>query len=199
MSNTVDSYASAAPAGAANSEDVIGNFLFYRLFDEAENVRWKMSDIPWSDIDKDKVSPSFVKIVREIAFSELTTWSATDRFFKDFVDDADFTQWITVWVYEETKHPQALMRWLDSFGESFDTRFLLEGRKIFPFMKTRMGNLVMNILSEIEASSRYMGMYTAAEEPVLKLIGKNLAADEARHASGFYAYAKKILDNSKNP
>jgi hypothetical protein len=37
------------------------------------------------------------------------------------------------------------------------------------------------------------------KEPVLKIIARNLAADEARHASSFYLYAKKRLMTSDNP
>ena len=178
---------------------IMDSALYYHLFYEAEKVRWKMSDIPWSAIEKDKVTPSLVSLVRDIAYAELTTWSATNRFFEAFAEDVDFSQWITVWLYEETKHPQVLMRWLKEFGESFDANFLLEGRKTHPFMQSRMGTLVMNILSEIEVSSVYLGISDIVEEPVLKRIFCDIAADEARHASSFYSYSKKMIDESDKP
>ncbi|MGA9770774.1 MAG: ferritin-like domain-containing protein [Blastocatellia bacterium] len=188
-----------AIAGLSADADILESAIYYRLFYDAETVRWKMSEIPWLNIDKSRITPSLVNLVTEIAFAELTTWSATHRFFQAFTGDVDFTQWITVWLYEETKHPQVLMRWLKEAGQTFDADFLIEGRKTHPFMDSQMGTLVMNVLSEIEASSLYLGLSSVVEEPVLKLIAKNLSADEARHASGFYSYAKKMLDNSDNP
>ena len=186
-------------AGFAQEDSFLDSALYYHLFYEAEKVRWKISDIPWSAIEKDKVNPGLISLVRDIAFSELATWSATNSFLQAFAGDIDFSQWLTVWLYEETKHPQALMLWLKQFGESFDMNFMAEGRKIYPPIKSPIGNLVMNTLSEIEASSLYVLLYSSVEEPVLKRIAKNLGADEARHASGFFSYAKKTFDSSDEP
>ncbi|HZS46525.1 MAG TPA: ferritin-like domain-containing protein [Blastocatellia bacterium] len=184
---------------STESTNVLDTALYYHLFLEAEKVRWKMSDIPWSSIERDKVSPELIVLIRETAFSELTTWSATNRFFNAFADDVDFTQWIGVWLYEETKHPQALMRWLRCFGEHFDTEFIVEGRKTQPFINSRMATLVMNILSEIEASTFYLSLSQLVREPVLNKIVRNLSADEARHSTSFYSYAQRMIDSSENP
>ena len=198
-STTALSYTINSEAATTVNPDLLDTALYYSLFREAEAVRWKMSDIPFDAIDGDKVSPALIDLVRANAAAELTTWTATNQFFHSFSDDVDFTQWMTVWLYEETKHPQALMRWLKHFGESFDNGFFLEGRKTYPFMKSKMGTLTFNILSEIEASTYYLSVYKNVQEPVLRLIAKNLAADEARHASSFYLYAKKRLTQSDNP
>jgi len=88
--------------------------LFYRLFDEAETVRWKMADCGWSTIRPADASPAWRQVARETLIGELTTFNATERFFADFGDDVDFTQWLTVWLYEETKHPSAALTWLDA-------------------------------------------------------------------------------------
>jgi hypothetical protein len=180
----------------AACDDLIGDGLFCRLFDEAERVRWRMADVPWQAIEKDKVSPGLLAFVREAASAELTTFSATRRFMQEFAEDADLSQWMSVWFYEETKHPQVLMRWLSHFGQSFDTNFVLRGRVTTPFMKSRFGTLVTNIISELVASSSYLGLHRYSAEPVLAHIAKNLAADEARHAASFYAFARRMLERS---
>ena len=199
MSTAAVPYPTSLEVAANASPDLLDTALYYSLFREAESVRWKMSDIPFDAIEKDKVSPVLIDLIRANAAAELTTWTATNQFFHSFSDDVDFTQWMAVWLYEETKHPQALMRWLKHFGESFDTGFFAEGRKTYPFMNSKMGTLTFNILSEIEAATYYLSVYQNVQEPVLKLITKNLAADEARHASSFYLYAKKRLMQSDNP
>ncbi|HEX3854230.1 MAG TPA: ferritin family protein [Polyangiaceae bacterium] len=180
--------------GGAPLEDA----LCYRLFDDAERVRWRVSDIPWSQIERDKVKPQLVTIVRDIVYSELTTFSATQKFMQAFSDDVDFTQWISVWFYEETKHPHVLMYWLRAFGEVFSTNFMLRGRVSEPFMPSRLGTLVSNIISEITASNRYRMMAQGAE-PVLARIGKHLSSDEARHASVFYLYAQRYIERAARP
>jgi Rubrerythrin. len=192
-------YPSSLEVAANANPDLLDTALYYGLFREAESVRWKMSDIPFDAIEKDKAPPGLVELIRANAAAELTTWTATNQFFQGFSDDVDFTQWMTVWLYEETKHPQALMCWAKHFGESFDTGFFLEGRKTYPFMNSKMGTLTFNILSEIEAATYYLSVSRNVQEPVLKLITKNLAADEARHASSFYLYAKKRVTQSDNP
>jgi hypothetical protein len=180
-------------------EDVIRESLCFRLYDEAERVRWRMEDIPWHQIDRERVSVSLRTLVREVAYSELTTTSATRRFLTELGDDADFTHWISVWFYEESKHPHVLLRWLHHVGVAVDERFVLRGRATAPFMKSRMGTLVTNIVSEIVASSGYVRLHQRSPEPVLGLIARNLAADEARHAASFYCYARRHLERSPDP
>lgn len=173
--------------------------IFYRLSEKAERVRWRMEDIPWNDIRKDKVDPGWLELIRQCAFSELTTFTASQRFLKDFWDDPDFTQWISVWFYEETRHPQALLKWLSHFGVNVDPEFLLQGRGTAPFMKSRMGTLVSNIISEMVAAANYHSLNLHSPEPVLAGIALNLAHDEARHASSFYSYARLHLARSQSP
>lgn len=179
--------------------DLLEDSIYYHLFDEAEKVRWRMTDIPWSSIEKDKITDKTLPLVREVIFSELTTFSASERFLKDFADDVDFTQWVAVWLYEETKHPHVLMRWLKHFGETFSTDFMLQGRVTYPLMKSRMGTLVMNIISEMMAAAGYLRLHNRVSEPVLKMIARNIASDEARHASSFYSYARKMIARSPFP
>ena len=168
--------------------------IFYRLFGEAESVRWKMGDYGWSAIRPADVSPAWRMVARETLIGELTTFSATERFFADFSDDVDFTQWLTVWLYEETKHPSAILKWLDAAGEKFDSRFMLQGRQTIPFMPSKIGTLATNVISEMAAAAIYMALSSQPTcEPVLKQVYRNNAGDEARHAAGFYAYAKKRL------
>jgi hypothetical protein len=179
--------------------DVIGEALYPQLFAQAEAVRWRMQDIPWRRLERDAVSDGLRQLVREIAFSEMTTQTATRRFLTDFPDDVDLTQWIAVWFYEETKHPHALLTWLHHLGDRVDGQFVQRGRATAPFMRSRFGTLVTNIISEMVASSGYAALAARAPEPVLRTIARHLAGDEARHAASFYAYARRHLERSAEP
>ena len=182
-----------------SANDDLSNFLCGRLAEHAERVRWRSADIPWAAIERDKVTPRILRVTREMAYAEQTTFTATSQFVKEFSTDYDFSQWISVWFFEETRHPQVLMRWLSEFGERFASDFVREGRVATPFMKSRTGTLVSNIISEMFASAGYMTISRQSREPVLALIARNIAADEARHASSFFAYARQSIDCSANP
>jgi len=177
-------------------DDLVADMLHTPLFDQAEGVRWRMSDIPWERIDRAAASEPLRSLVKEIAFAELTTFSATRRFMTELADDVDFTQWISVWFYEESKHPHALLRWLHHLGVGVDDKFIIRGRATSPFMKSRMATFVTNIISEMVASAAYTRLYRESPEPVLARIGRNLAGDEARHAASFYVYAQRHLERS---
>jgi hypothetical protein len=189
----------AQAKAAEETSDILEGLLHYQLFTEAERVRWRMEDIPWSSIDRSKVTPHLLALVRQITLAELTTYAATRRFLQEFSDDIDFTQWMSVWFYEETKHPQVLMRWLAHFGETFDSGFVHRGRATAPFMKSRFGTLVTNVISELVASASYRALQRHSTEPVLADIAKHLAADEARHAASFYAFARRMMERSPDP
>ena len=66
-------------------------------------------------------------------------------------------------------------------------------------MKSLMGTLVTNVISEMFAAEAYLGMAQSSPEPLLGAISQRISADEARHGAGFFTYARRILETSKNP
>ena len=172
--------------------------LYDVLFDRAELVRWRMTDIPWDTIDESEVSEGLLDIVKAMAIAEMTTFTATQRFMESFFDDIDFSQWMSVWFYEETKHPQAMTRWLGHFGVSMTPDEVMAGRQTFPFMSSREGTLGLNVIAEMTASTMYLHSAALVTEPVLSQILRNVGSDEARHASSFYAFTAKALREAAN-
>jgi len=179
--------------------DVVGGALCHDLSERAERVRWRWADVPWGALDPARASPALRALVRGMAFSEQTTYAATLRLLDQLRDDVDFSQWMSVWLYEETRHPQALLRWLWLLGERFDADFILRGRTASPPPRSKMGALVINVLSELVAAGAYRGLSERSPEPLLKYLARALAADEARHAAGFHAYAQRHLAVAADP
>jgi hypothetical protein len=176
-----------------------GHPIFTRLFDEAERARWKMSDLAWGAIARDRVTAEERARVREIIASEATTFSATQRFLLDFADDVAFSNWLSIWFYEETKHPQVLVRWLAAFDEHVDDAAMRRARVTAPFMRSKTATLVTNIISEMVAAARYLRLSKTTAEPVLAQIARNLAGDEARHAASFFVFARERIARSATP
>ncbi|MBL8956427.1 MAG: ferredoxin [Myxococcaceae bacterium] len=181
----------AAPAEPAE--------LFPTLLEAAESVRWKLADLPWASFDATKATPALRAVVREMAYSEQTTFSATQKFMERFGTDADFSQWISVWFYEETRHPLVLLKWLQAAGETQNDDFVMKGRESEPFMPSLIGTLVINIVSELVAAHAYLHMASGRLEPLLYATVLKLAADEGRHAASFFTYARRLLDQSEKP
>ena len=173
--------------------------LFRSLLETSEAVRWKATQLPRDRLDPGLVTPSVKAMVREMAFSEQTTFSATQRFMQHFGDRPDFSEWISVWFYEETRHPRVLLDWLALAGETPGDDFVAEGRVSTPFMKSRTGTLVTNVISELYAAHAYASLPRLAQEPLLLAIGKRISADEARHAASFFVYARQAIALAADP
>jgi hypothetical protein len=162
----------------------------------AEVVRWPLAEIPWAELDPAKAPAELRLVVREMAFSENATYSATQRFLDAFCDDVDFSRWVSVWFYEETRHPYVLLEWLRRVGEPQPADFVLKGRISTPFMRSVVGTLVTNVVSEITAAQAYRYMARTVPEPVLARIAALIAGDEARHAASFFRFAHLQLSRT---
>ena len=180
-------------------QDIVSELSYFALFDNAEKARWQITEIPWSQIDKSKVDEGLIKLVKSIAFSEFTTFSATRSFMELFAEDIDFTQWLAVWLYEETKHPHVLAKWLSMVGEPVSGQFLVDGRQITPMSRSKVEILTFNIISEIVAGSTYLHGKNLIPEPVLQGILENMGKDEMRHSVGFERYCKKWISEAADP
>lgn len=179
--------------------DIIRDLSYYGLFDAAEQVRWTMAEIPWDQIQMSAIDDNLVSLVRGAMFGELTTYSATHAFMTMFTDDIDFTQWLSVWLYEETKHPHALAKWLSHAGHPLSAAFFREGRVITPMSGSRVEMLTYNIISEVVVGTHYSRTAKVMPEPVLKVIMRNLGKDELRHSQGFEHYCRKLIRSSDDP
>jgi ferredoxin len=166
---------------------------FDELATGAERVRWNLADIPWQEVEPDRAPPELRAVVREMAFSENATYSATQRFLEAFFDDIDFSKWISVWFYEETRHPHVLVEWLRRVGEPVPNDFVLKGRVSTPFMRSIVGTLVTNVISEVTAAQAYRRLARGGPEPVLARIASQISGDEARHAATFFRFAWRRL------
>lgn len=180
-------------------QDVGSALGYFHLLEASEKARWIFDEVPWDSIDEERVTPDDLHNAQVAAYGELTTFSATESFMKLFRDDIDFTQWLAVWFYEETKHPLALIKWLGKLRVPVQERFIHDGREISPMTESPAEMLTFNICSEIAANSIYYYMGKTTQEPVMREILRNLARDEMRHSNGFQFYCRKRIERSNDP
>lgn len=121
------------------------------------------------------------------------------KFYKEFTDDPDLTQWVSMWAADELKHPLVLAKWLKAVGVSFPQTYMEQNRDTYPTGKSRVRAVAVNIISEMKAAAWYRMIAEMTDEPVLKRIAQNIAGDEARHAASFFLYASRYIEAALEP
>ncbi|HZT18031.1 MAG TPA: ferritin-like domain-containing protein [Dongiaceae bacterium] len=168
----------------------------------ARRRHWTLDDIPWGRFDASKVDPEILKVVKAAAMVEHNGGDYGTYLCGVFHDDPQFQGVALGWAEEEVQHGRALAAWarLADPGFDFEAAFkrFTEGFKIpvgasASIRGSRVGELVARCIVETGTSSYYTALKDACEEPVLKEICRNIAADEHRHYKLFYDHLRRYL------
>jgi len=164
---------------------------------------WTLEHIPWSEFDPARVDPEIVKLVKAAAMVEFNGGDYAAYLNRVFADDPEFQAVATEWAEEEVQHGRALAEWAKLADPTFDfvTAFkrFTDGFSIdidaeHSVRGSRAGELVARCIVETGTSSYYAALREAVDEPVLKEICRNIAADELRHYKLFYTHLRRYLD-----
>ncbi|HET7593922.1 MAG TPA: ferritin-like domain-containing protein, partial [Stellaceae bacterium] len=151
---------------------------------------WTLDDIPWHRFDGAKVEPEVLRIVKAASLVEQNGADYARYLCGVFHDDAVFQDVARHWGAEEVQHGAALGRWAMLADPAFDhtaasARFTAGYRVDLDASRSirgsRVGELVARCIVETGTSSYYTALMEAVDEPVLKEICRNIAADELRH------------------
>ncbi len=159
-------------------------------------AHWTLADIDWARFDPSKVNCETVKAVKAAALVEFNAADYVAYLRQIFSDDPTMVAAIERWGTEETQHGAALAAWAKLADPQFDFDNAFErfrrGYKPAHFTSGfaarggRAGEMIARCVVESGTSSYYSAIRDAAEEPVLKQIAANIAADEFRHYRLFY-------------
>ncbi|MEQ9606648.1 MAG: ferritin-like domain-containing protein [Kiloniellaceae bacterium] len=165
---------------------------------------WTLDDIPWDKFDPSKVDPELVKIVKAASMVEFNGGDYAAYLCNVFSDDAGFQGAAHAWAEEEVQHGAALARWAkladatfdfdESFGR-FRDGFKISVEASDSIRGSRSGELVARCIVEVGTSSYYASIAATTEEPVLREICRNIAADELRHYKLFYSHLRRYLEH----
>ncbi len=167
---------------------------------------WTLDDIPWDRFDAARVDPELIRIVKAASMVEYNGGDYGRYLCSVFSDDADFKDAAEGWAVEEIQHGAALARWAKLADPSFDFEqsFALFKRGVpIPVEATRSirgsraSELVARCIVETGTSSYYTALMEAAQEPVLKEICRNIAADEFRHYKLFYGHLRRYIEQER--
>jgi rubrerythrin len=167
---------------------------------------WTLDDIPWARFDSTKVDPEIVSIVKAASMVEYNGDDYGAYLNRVFHDDREFCAAADQWALEEIQHGEALARWarladpefdFAAASERFSAGFRVDVNAERSIRGSRCGELIARCMVETGTSTYYTALHEAVEEPVLKEICRNIAADELRHYKLFYAHMKRYAERER--
>jgi hypothetical protein len=168
--------------------------------------RWTLDDIPWDLFDRNKLDLDIVRIVKAASLVEYNGAAYAHHLCRIFHDDPDFQQNACRWGEEEIQHGKALARWaamadpeydFDTAFQRFQAGYQVDFDLDVSRRGSRSGEMIARCMVEVGTSSYYTALRDAVDEPVLKEICCNIAADEIRHYKLFYNNLTRCLGRER--
>ncbi len=167
---------------------------------------WQIDQLAWDRFDPAKVDPAVVALVKAAALVERNGADYATYLNRVFHDDPDFCAAADRWADEEVQHGEALGRWARLADPTWDfpaafARFKA-GYQIpldapASVRGSRTGELIARCMVETGTSSYYTALAESTDEPVLRQICQQVAADEFRHFKLFYDHMRRYLGRER--
>jgi hypothetical protein len=176
-----------------------------------ESRRWGVVDM-LAGIDLDRLTPNDRNMVWNAGRAELTTKPGADRLERQA--DAECRRWqesnpavsaimqacgtwSRYWNEEEAHHETVFIRLANLTGMAPITdETFIEFRQVFPD-DDMLRTLMLLAVSEITAAVNYGQAQHEVEDPGLRRLFKQVAADEIQHRNYFIAFAKALVDSGE--
>jgi rubrerythrin len=168
--------------------------------------RWMLDEIPWDRFDRSSLGPEIIKLVKAASLVEYNGGAYAHHLCRIFDDDPDFQRNARRWGAEEIQHGRALARWAELADPEFNFELAFDRFKAgyqvdfdceVSRRGSRSGEMIARCMVEVGTSSYYSALRDAVQEPVLKEICRNIAADEIRHYKLFYSNLMHCLEGER--
>ena len=166
--------------------------LYDRIFRRLERARWSLAEIPFGEIDKGLLDDETLTLLRVNCLMELSSLYATRMFLRDFRENPDFCQFVSVWYYEEMKHYLVLREYLKVYDLAPDV-------SSFPDLDTEISpspwppTLALHYCGELRLGMWYQRWSRETKEPVLSKIYNLIGNDEFRHAACYEEFMEQAI------
>jgi hypothetical protein len=175
----------------------VQGLLFDELYYKLERRRWNLEkDIPWDTLDHSAITHDELLHIRNNCMTELSALYAEEMFIRDFYDDIDFCQFVSIWYFEEMKHYFVLREYLKQFGME-PTEDEMKSLRISFEPADPMETLALHFFGEHRLGMWYLSWKNHFKEPLISHIYETLAQDEFQHADAYYKYMIKAV--KRNP
>ncbi len=152
---------------------------------------WTLDDIDWSAFRPDLVDQQLLATIKAASLVEANAPDYVTYLCNVFRGDTALCEAVHLWGEEEVQHGRALARWAALADPGYDLDRALDtfraGYQQLPLdtsqstRGSRPGELFARCIVESGTTSFYSAMHDTVQEPVLKQIARNIAADEVRH------------------
>jgi hypothetical protein len=162
--------------------------------------RWTQDDISWSDFDPSRLTADHLKLVKAASLTEYNAARYTQYLTNVFAGNAEFGASIAEWQREEEQHGAVLGRYAEQADPLYDfaaTFARFQQGYVIPVdvsqsvRGSKIGELLARCIVETGTSSFYTALAEATDEPVLKIICRQIAGDEFRHYRMFLDAMRK--------
>ncbi|MFD8377490.1 acyl-ACP desaturase [Streptomyces sp. NPDC059679] len=178
-----------------------------------ESRRWSVVEM-LAAVDLESLTPLDRNLVWNAGRAELTTKPGADRLERQSEAEVRRWQdknptvasimeacgtWSRYWNEEEAHHETVFNRLADLSGmEPISDETFIQFRQVFPD-DDMLRTLVLLAISEITAAVNYGQCQHVIEDPGLRRIFKQVAADEIQHRNYFVSFAKALVDSGEYP
>lgn len=167
---------------------------------------WRIEQMDWDAFDASKVNPEMIPLVKAASVVERNARDYTEYLLHVFAGDEGFAEAARNWAEEEIQHGDALGKWAmladpswnyqEAFQRYRDT-YRIDVDVDASIRGSRTGEMIARCMVETGTSSFYTSLADATDEPVLKAVCKQIAADEYRHFKLFYDQMHRYLEREK--
>jgi hypothetical protein len=178
-----------------------------------ESRRWSVVEM-LAAIDVERLTPLDRTLVWNAGRAELTTKPGADRLERQSDTECRSWQsknptvsaimqacgtWSRYWNEEEAHHETAFLRLAEITGmEDISDETFIEFRQVFPD-DDMLRTLTLLAISEITAAVNYGQCQLIVDDPGLRQLFKQVAADEIQHRNYFVSFAKALVDSGEYP
>jgi hypothetical protein len=164
-----------------------------------QTSQWTLDDIPWHEIDRDRMSvqEELFYLVAAASFVEIVSDLYTSNLTGKFSGDDEVTAWLVRhWENEELQHGRALKRYVQFAWPDFDwdrtyRSFFAEystSCRLEALESTRALEMASRCVVEMGTASYYRTLSRLSPDPVLRRLAGHICEDEVRHYKHFYRY-----------
>jgi len=167
---------------------------------------WTLDAIAWDRFDGSKVDPEILRNIKAAAMVERNGSDYGIYLGRVFANDPAFVEDVQRWSGEEIQHGMALGRWaqmadpswdFDAAFERFRKGYQLPLDAMASVRGSQAGEMMARCIVETGTSSYYSALKDATDEPVLKQICGQIAADEFRHYKLFFDHMQRCLERDR--
>src|SRR5260370_36966000 len=90
------------------------------IFHEYEKSQWSIKDLPWDQLEHDKVKPEYVRLAKSAVMGEGNSIAALHGFLNESTEDYDFPAYASLWGAQGLQHHFVFRKYLAALGAAVD-------------------------------------------------------------------------------